>query len=211
MRGRINYQKGSSTTRAFGTEGEGGGEFKLPWGVTIDNEREYIITTDSGNHRVQVFDIRGDFLFKFGGQGSKKSQFNGPKGVTFSQKGYIVVADSGNHRIQVFNEDGRFVRMFGTQGSNPGELSHPCGVSYWENKDVVAITEQDNHRLQMFTLQREPLMRIGSQGEEDGEFLYPHHVTFNSKGLCLVSDCVNDRIQVINEDGGYLFQFGEEG
>ena len=90
--------------------------------------------------------------------------------------------------------------MFGTQGSNPGELSHPCGVSYWENKDVVAITEQDNHRLQMFTLQREPLMRIGSQGEEDGEFLYPHHVTFNSEGLCLVSDCVNDRIQVINED-----------
>ena len=57
-----------------------------------DEFRKAVITTDSGNHRVQVFDIYGDFLFKFGGQVSNKSQFNGHRGVTFSQKGYIVVA-----------------------------------------------------------------------------------------------------------------------
>ena len=26
----------------------------MPWGVAIDNEREYVIVTDTGNHRVQV-------------------------------------------------------------------------------------------------------------------------------------------------------------
>jgi hypothetical protein len=29
----------------------------MPWGVAIDNEREYVIVTDTGNHRVQVIVI----------------------------------------------------------------------------------------------------------------------------------------------------------
>lgn len=183
----------------------------MPWGVAVDNEREYVIVTDCDNHRVQVFDIRGEFLFKFGTVGSKKGQFKNPKGVAFCPKGYIVVADCSNHRIEIFNEDGRFMRTFGTHGSNVGQVVHPCGVSYWKEKDVLAITEQDNHRLQMFTLHGEPIMVFGSQGADDGQFLYPHHVTFNSKGFCLVSDCVNDRVQVLDQNGDYQFQFGDEG
>ena len=52
--GRIDYHRLSHTTRAFGIQGKGGGEFNMPWGVAIDNEREYVIVTDTGNHRVQV-------------------------------------------------------------------------------------------------------------------------------------------------------------
>ena len=52
--GRIDYHRLHHTTRAFGSQGEGGGEFNMPWGVAVDNEREYVIVTDTGNHRVQV-------------------------------------------------------------------------------------------------------------------------------------------------------------
>ena len=92
-----------------------------------------------------------------------------------------------------------------------GQFSHPCGVAYSKDKEVIAVTEQDNHRVQLFSLHGEPLKMFGSQGSEEGKFLYPHHLTFSVKFLCLVSDCVNDRIQVFDKDGEYQFCFGEEG
>lgn len=76
---------------------------------------------------------------------------------------------------------------------------------------MIAVTEQDNHRVQLFSLHGESLKMFGSQGSDEGKFLYPHHLTFSVKFSCLVSDCVNDRIQVFDKDGEYQFCFGEEG
>ena len=93
----------------------------------------------------------------------------------------------------------------------PGQLSQPCGVALSKDKEIIAVTEQDNHRVQLFSLHGEPLKMFGSQGSGEGQFLYPHHLTFSVKGLCLVSDCVNDRIQVFDKDGECQSCFGEEG
>lgn len=60
--GRIDYHRLHHTTRAFGSQGEGGGEFNMPWGVAVDNEREYVIVTDTGNHRVQVMVLKFHFI-----------------------------------------------------------------------------------------------------------------------------------------------------
>lgn len=60
-----------------------------------------VIVGDSGNHRVQVFDKYGRFLYKFGTEGSIDGQFKYPRGVATDQHGNIIVGDSGNNRVQV--------------------------------------------------------------------------------------------------------------
>jgi len=109
----------------------------------IQGERLYF------NHRIQVFDRNGKFLFKFG-----SGQFNQPCGVTVDQRNnQIVVADTHNHRIQFFDEKGTFLRLFGSSGKGDGQFSSPRGVVVDQQGNYV-VTDQGNHRIQIFQLSR---------------------------------------------------------
>ena len=57
---------------------------------------------DELNHRVQVFELSGKFITKFGTLGNGIGEFNGPVSTTVRNDGRIVVSDLGNHRVQIF-------------------------------------------------------------------------------------------------------------
>ena len=92
----------------LGSKGFSDGQFQYPYSVAC-NSRGEIIVADLHNHRIQVFDRNGKFLFKFGSEGQANGQLNQPGGVTVDQRNYqIVVSDNWNHRIQIFDEKGNF-------------------------------------------------------------------------------------------------------
>ena len=103
------------------------------------NSRGEIVVADFANHRIQVLDRNGKFLFKFGSNGNGNGQLSGPSGVTVDQRNnQIVVADSSNHRIQIFDEKGTFLRVFGSKGSGDGQLSSPCSVCMDSEGRIIA-------------------------------------------------------------------------
>ena len=57
---------------------------------------------DAENHRVQVFDLNGRFIAKFGTKGNGKGKLNAPVSTAILSDGRIVVTDKWNHRIQIF-------------------------------------------------------------------------------------------------------------
>ena len=57
---------------------------------------------DYGNGRIQVFELSGKFVGKFGTKGSNLGELQSPRSVAVLSIGRIVVSDSVNHRIQVF-------------------------------------------------------------------------------------------------------------
>ena len=57
---------------------------------------------DLWNHRVQVFELSGKFIGKFGTKGSGMGELNRPTSTAVLSDGRIVVIDYGNHRVQVF-------------------------------------------------------------------------------------------------------------
>ena len=57
---------------------------------------------DEQNHRIQVFDLSGKFVAKFGTKGSGIGEFNTPVSAAVLSDGKIVVSDFINHRIQLF-------------------------------------------------------------------------------------------------------------
>ena len=56
---------------------------------------------DSGNNRIQVFQLNGKFVGKFGTKGSNLGDFNSPDSLAVLSNGRIVVSDVLNHRIQI--------------------------------------------------------------------------------------------------------------
>lgn len=57
---------------------------------------------DSGNHRIQVLKLNGEFVAKFGTRGSELGEFDEPGSIAVLSDGRIVVSDANNHRIQIF-------------------------------------------------------------------------------------------------------------
>ena len=80
----------------FGREGTGDGEFGRPLGLAVDNLGRLVVC-DSGNHRIQLFQLDGSFWCKFGRQPS----FNHPVSVAVLSDGKLAVTQMGGRNVQL--------------------------------------------------------------------------------------------------------------
>ncbi|GIU70885.1 MAG: hypothetical protein KatS3mg003_0364 [Candidatus Nitrosocaldaceae archaeon] len=182
-------------------------EFNDPKGVAVDDGR--IIVADTNNHRIQVFDSNGNFLFEFGDEGDGEGEFEQPHGIAVDSNDRIIVADTNNHRIQVFDSNGNFLFEFGDEGDGEGEFEQPHGIAVDDDRIIVADT--NNHRIQVFDSNGNFLFEFGSLGSGEGEFDDPEGVAVDSNDRIIVADTNNHRIQVFDSNGNFLFEFGDEG
>ena len=60
----------------------------------------------------------------------------------------------------------------------------------------VYVCDSENHRISIFTKEGEFVTSFGSQGHEQGQFNYPVHLHITEDGDMLISDYLNNRIQV---------------
>ena len=113
-------------------------------GLAVDRlSRIYV--ADAGNHRIQVFDEIGRFLFAFGRKGTRPGEFNDPCDVTISRTGHVIVADRLNDRLQVFTLNGKFLRDL-----RCGTI-RPTAVTTDQYNNVV-IVDSDRSRVLVVTM-----------------------------------------------------------
>ncbi|KAI8505920.1 hypothetical protein Bbelb_162730 [Branchiostoma belcheri] len=65
----------------------------------------------------------------FGGTGSQRGQFRGPRSLAVSDRGEIFVADYRNKRVQIFDFQGTFLSSFYTTLPGEEEDIYPYGVT----------------------------------------------------------------------------------
>lgn len=128
----------------IGKRGSGKGEFRCPSGVSCDNMGN-IYVADTGNHRIQVFNLNGQFLRKFGKEGKMKGQLKVPTGIVVDDN-YVYIGECGLHpRVSVFTCDGQFVHCFG----DDGVLCQPRGLTV-DSSGVVYVCDSGNNSLYLF-------------------------------------------------------------
>lgn len=81
-----------------------------PRAVTVYNDEIYVV--DTGNERVLVYGLGGEFVRAFGGWGEVPGKLREPVGIAISEAGEVYIADSDNARISVFTTSGFPVRQF---------------------------------------------------------------------------------------------------
>jgi len=136
----INCQRGIS--------GSASGQFDNVRGIAVDSANR-LITVDSNNSRIQIFDSSGNHTQSFGSFGSAVGLFNLPFGIAIDSLDRIIVADTINQRIQIFNSTGNHIQSFGSFGSADGQFNNPRGISI-DDADRIIVADSYNHRIQIF-------------------------------------------------------------
>ena len=88
---------------------------------------------------------------------------------------------------------------------------YPAGVTF-VNDDELLVVDDGNGRIQQFNVQTGNFLKsFGKTGTGDGEFTEPEGIFINDEGHVIVADCYNNRIQVLDKDGKFMYKFGDNG
>lgn len=107
----FNTQTGAHVRKWPSTAGSGNtnGRFNNPQGIDI-SQNQYVYVADTDNHRIQKFDLEGNFILKWNLASSLTDSLNYPIDVAVDQlNGNVWVADRGNKRVVKFDANGKFI------------------------------------------------------------------------------------------------------
>ena len=185
--------------KKLGGQGNDDGQFQNPRGVAFDsNNNLYVV--DGNNHRIQKFDMTGNYLLQFGNKGTGVGQLSSPRGVTV-HNGRVYVADSGNKRVAVFQTTGQFCHNIGEQ-----LLGIPCDVAVNNNTLLVAVYGQNC--LNAFTLDGQSKGNFGtlqqSNSKTNDSITYPYGLTTDLNGFVIVSETCSQRVEIFDKDGNLV-------
>jgi DNA-binding beta-propeller fold protein YncE len=188
------YDKNYKWKKTFSEYGEGPGQNIKSEFMDVYEGKLYM--AEAGNHRVNVFDLQGNFLFMFGGSGTEPGKINVAEAAKVNSQGKVYVTDLKNDRIQVFNHDGTFIKLWGKTGSAPGDFKTPAGLAI-DKHDNIYVTEIGNDRVQVFDKDGNFLTMWGKKGAGNGEFGNLHGIIVDKEtGWVYVADTANNRVQV---------------
>ncbi|WGF89591.1 hypothetical protein [Marinivivus vitaminiproducens] len=181
---------------------------------------------------VLVFDISGNLIRHWGGDGDGYQWPANEHGIYVDDDDFVWVGGNGDHDDQIlkFTLDGDFVMQIGRSGESRGNtdtenLHQPAGMIVdTEANEVYVADGYGNRRVIVFDSETGAFKRQwGAYGEQptDGEpvtydpsapparqFGSPVHcVQFSASGLVYVCDRVNDRYQVFEKDGTYVAEY----
>src|SRR2546425_797040 len=94
----------------IGGEGEQAAQFRDPRGLLLHPIRNTLFVADSGNHRIQIFDLDSFQLLGIWGQkGADPGCFDTPWTLASDTGGNVYVVEWGNKRVQKFDLRGTVI------------------------------------------------------------------------------------------------------
>lgn len=189
--------------------GTGNDRFDDPHGIASDSAG-HIYISDSGNHRIQVFNGDGTYITTIGETGvpgMDNGHFNGPRRIAVDNSNRLYVADAGNHRVQVFDVSNpsaiTYVATIGTSGEAGSDNAHfdsPQGVAVDATRGRIYIADGFNQRVQMFDY-----ITRGYLGTLTG-FGYVADVAVDAAGNLYVAEPWKDKTQVQQFDSNLNYK-----
>ena len=195
---------------SWGARGDRPGEFQDPVGISADpSGRLYI--ADTGNNRIQVLSVMGEFLGEIGGYGWESEQFDGPVALSARNGLDVFVADYNNGRIERYDKDLHYLASFVSSIDWPEHLQFgfPLGVDISSQGELFCL-DGENRRVLKLDVFGEPQLSFGDFDAGEGRLLDPRRITVSGEGLVYISDVEGGHIVVFDVHGNFLTSLGAE-
>jgi DNA-binding beta-propeller fold protein YncE len=133
--------------------------FNSPRGLLVSPSRPALFVADSGNHRIQVFDIDAFQLVGIWGQtnlsstpqpGSQPGQFHTPSALAGDSSGNVYIVDYGNQRVQKFGAGGQVIPSFWANAQASGSLQQPVDIAVLEANGALWVIVVDMASAKIF-------------------------------------------------------------
>jgi DNA-binding beta-propeller fold protein YncE len=186
--------------------------------ATDHQSRVYVFNRGDGEHPVMVFSPDGQFLYSWGA-----GQFVRPHGISVDPEGALWCADDHDHTVRKFTAAGRLLLTLGTRGqpSDTGATSvdyrtirhagppfhYPTNSAFSPGGAIYVADGYGNARIHKFAADGRLLLSWGEPGGGPGQFRIPHGIAVSRDGTVYVADRENSRVQLFDQEGGYLAEW----
>ena len=206
---------------SIGGPGQGAAQFIQPCGLGLDR-LGHLYVADSGNNRIQVVDLDGNFITEFGSRGWRAGEFDQPTAtaINFQRTDILYVIDTGNSRVQYCN---LVDRIFHLMGGNPPddesgdsntsaaiELDLPAGIGIGRNGEIYVV-DTGNNRFIQFDSEGRPILIRGGFGGEHEQFRDPTGIGADAHGNIYIVDSGNHRVKKYDFSANLIQLWGTEG
>ena len=190
----------------------------LPAGVTMGppasvafDSKGHLWVLNRGPQAILEFDENEKFLRALG-----QGLFTRTHGLRLDRDGNIWVTDVGSHIVVKLDPQGQTLLTLGTKGE-PGEwngeshrLREPNDLAFGRNGEIFVVQGhtpgRGDPRVLKFDKNGNFLKSWGGHGTEPGLFDVAHGIAVDAQGHLWVADRENQRIQIFDQDGGFIRQ-----
>lgn len=146
----IAYSPDGAELYRIGPRGSEPGQLNIPLAATVTSDGRLVIL-DSGNFRVQTFDLEGKYQSSFGSVGNGLGQFSRPRSIASDLDGNIYVSDTSFNNVQIFNPAGQLLMWLGAPGMQnlPGRFGLIAGIAVDETGRLY-ISDQYHLKVEVY-------------------------------------------------------------
>ena len=136
--------------KRIGKRGKEPGEFNLPMDIALGTDNKLYVL-DTGNFRVQVFDLDGTALTSWGKAGNGLGQFGLPRSIALDRQNNVYVSDAQFGNVQIFNSEGKLLMPLGrlSQQDIPGQFSLITGITV-DSRNYLYILDQYMKKMEVY-------------------------------------------------------------
>ena len=176
------------------------GKMNRPHGIVIYGDKVYVSQFDG--KRVNVYDIKGNYIDQFGNHGIQSEAMSRPTGLTVSHKnGDIYVCDLDKDVVFVYTNELKYKVSFGKS-----KLYRPLDIAL--TQDRIYILDEGNPCVHIFNTDLSYLHSIVSRGS-DGQVGYSYFFTLDIESNILISDLESHVINVFTDEGELIDEIGK--
>ena len=184
-----------------------GSSFGEVAGMGVDSHNHVFVFHRGADHPIVAFEgTSGKFSHSFG-----EGLFKNAHGLQIDSEDNVWITDNGHHTVMKFSHDGKLLLTVGEKDVTGWDATHfnqPTDVMVAPNGEFYVTDGYVNIRVAKFGPDGKFLMEWGKKGKGPGEFNLPHGIAQDAQGRIYVADRSNFRIQVFDEAGKFLHQWG---
>jgi DNA-binding beta-propeller fold protein YncE len=150
---------------------------------------------------VLVFDPSGEFVTGWGG-----GMIKDPHHLFIDPQDRVFLVDRDAHQIRIFDTSGKHLFDIGERDKPLKPFNHPCSVATGPSGDIYVADGYGGTHVHRFASDGTHIRTWGEPGDGPSQFTTPHGIWVLADGRVLVGDRENNRVQVFDPAGAYLYE-----